>query len=42
MIGAFPAADVLAWSLIEVLWKGLVLWPLRLAVDPLLPVRAVR
>ncbi|MCK5378686.1 MAG: transglycosylase SLT domain-containing protein, partial [Acidobacteria bacterium] len=42
MIGAFPAADVLAWSLIEVLWKGLVLWALRLAVDPLLPVRAVR
>ncbi len=42
MIGPFPAADVLAWSLIEVLWMGLLLWALRLALDPLLPARAVR
>lgn len=42
MTNLFPFADVLAWSLIEVLWNGLVLWALRLALDPILPVRAVR
>ncbi|MEN8164304.1 MAG: M56 family metallopeptidase [Acidobacteriota bacterium] len=42
MIDVFPAVDVLAWSLIGVLWKGLVLWALRLALDPFMPVRAVR
>ncbi|RLE19811.1 MAG: hypothetical protein DRJ65_19590, partial [Acidobacteria bacterium] len=42
MISPAVFADVLAWSLIEVLWQGLVLWAFRLALDPLLPARAVR
>lgn len=42
MTSLLAFADIFAWSLIEVLWNGLLLWVLRLALDPLLPVRAVR